>query len=319
MKVIVTGGAGYVGNVLVPMLLREGHEVKVIDLLWFGNQLPGECEVIQKDIKDITDEELRWSNSIIHLAGLSNDPMAEYSPLENYISNAALTAYLAQKAKENKVEKFIFASTCSVYGFAPDRQVDEEEQPHPQFPYGISKLMAERALLTLMDTYFNVTILRKGTIGGYSPRMRYDLVINTMTKTALQDRKLVVRNTKLWRPIVDINDVAKAYCLALEANPWTSGIYNIVERNYTILQLGEAVAQVVEDTGKTKPEIEKYGRFDLRNYKASGQKARDYLDFTPKFTVRNTVKELVERISEGKCTDFNNPNYYNIEIMERRK
>ena len=318
MRVLVPGGAGYVGSVLVPELLRRGHEVKIIDLLWFGNHLPKECEVIQKDVKDVTNAELRWSDTLIYLSGLSNDPMAEYSPLENYISNASLTAYLAQKAKENKVERFIFASSCSVYGFTTDRQVDEEETPSPQFPYGIAKLMAERALLALMDTYFNVIILRKGTVGGYSARMRYDLVVNTMTKAALQQGKLVVRNTKLWRPVVDINDVAEAYCLALEAGSWVSGIYNIVERNYTILQLGETVAQTIEDAGKPKPRIETYDRFDLRNYKANGQKAKDYLGFSPRFTVKDTVGELIKRVKGGQAADFDNPNYINLEVMKRR-
>ena len=316
MKILVTGGAGYIGSVLVPELVKEGHEVKVVDLLWFGNKLSPDVEVIQKGIQDIKEKELRGTDAVIHLAGLTNDPMAEYNPLQNYVINAAQTAYLAQKAKECKVERFIYASTCSVYGFTgADKFSVEDDNPSPQFPYGISKLMAERSLLALTDIYFGVVILRKGTVGGYSPRMRYDLVVNTMVKSALKTGKLVVRTASLWRPIVDIQDVCEAYKLALKEEPW--GIFNIIERNYTIKELGLTIANAMEEAGKPKPFVEIYENLDLRNYKASGQKAKDYLGFSPEFTVKDTVKELIERIDEGECGDFDNPNYYNIEIMKK--
>jgi nucleoside-diphosphate-sugar epimerase len=316
LNILITGGAGYIGSVLVPELIKEGHEVKVVDLLWFGNNLPKGTTVIEKGTEDITEEDLKGIDAIIHLAGLSNDPMAEFQPLTNYIVNAAQTAYLAQKAKECKVSRFIYASTCSVYGFTGAEKFSvEDDIPTPQYPYGISKLMAERALLALMDTYFSVIILRKGTIGGFSPRMRYDLVVNTMVKSALKDNKITVKNASLWRPIIDIQDVCEAYKLALKGEAW--GIFNILERNYTIKELGLAVADAIEETGKSRPLVEIYERFDMRNYRASGQKARDYLGFDPEFTVKDTVKELVERVNNKEVSDFDNPNYYNIEVMRR--
>lgn len=314
MKILVTGGAGYIGSVLVPELLKDGYDVRVVDTLWFGNHLPKECELCEGSILEFKDEWLDGVETIIHLAGLSNDPMAEYDPMSNYILNAAATAYLAQRAKEKKVRRFIMASTCSVYGFAADKMFNEDENPSPQYPYGISKLMAERALLSLMDTYFGVVILRKGTVGGYSPRMRYDLVVNTMTKIALSQGKIVVRNASLWRPVIDIRDVVEAYKKALKAEVW--GIFNIMERNYTIKGLAEVIAEAIQHCGKEKPAIEIYDRFDLRNYRVSGQKASDNLGFKAKYSVEDTVRDLVKRIEQGGVADFDNRIYYNIEVFK---
>lgn len=318
MKILVTGGLGYIGSTLVPELVKEGHKVTVVDLGWFGNTLPEDidCTVLRKDFCTLQKESLKGYEAIIHLAGLTNDPMAEYDPWKNYVVNAAGTAHLAQAAKEAEVLRFIYASTCSVYGFVQDKKFStEEDEPTPQYPYGISKLMAERALLALMDSYFGIVIFRKGTVGGYSPRMRYDLVVNTMTMHALKTGKLEVRNASLWRPLINIQDIVEGYKLALKEESW--GIFNLVERNYTIKQLGEEVANAIEESGKPKPQVVAYDRFDLRNYKASGQKAKDYLGFSPEFSVKDTVWEILKKVDEGEIADFENPNYYNIEVMRK--
>lgn len=315
MKVLVTGGAGYIGSVLVPFLIENGYEVRVVDTLWFGNHLTKECELCEGSILEFKDEWLDGVDAIIHLAGVSNDPMAEFSPKINYFLNASGTALLAHKVKEKGISKFVMASTCSVYGFTLDKVFTEEEEAQPKYPYGISKLMAERALLSLQDTYFGPVILRKGTVGGYSPRMRYDLVINTMVKSALTTGKIVVRNASLWRPVIDIRDVAVAYRLALEAEAW--GVFNILERNYTIKELGVGVADALEACGKKRPDVIVYDRFDLRNYQADNRKASLGLGFKAKYSILDTVRELIDRIDGGEIADFDNPYYNNLEICKK--
>src|SRR5262245_25868756 len=143
MKILVAGGAGYIGSVLVPKLLERGYEVDVLDLLWFGNNLPPSVRVIQKDVLQITEEELKGYDQVIAIAGLSNDPMADYSPSRNFVDNGASTAYLAYLSRRVGVKRFIYASSCSVYGYTVNELYDETSPAVPSYPYGISKLQGE--------------------------------------------------------------------------------------------------------------------------------------------------------------------------------
>src|SRR3989344_1947039 len=181
MKVLVAGGAGYIGSRLVPHLAEQGHEVIVVDLLWFGNALPAHVPVIQKDIFELQEKDLWGFDAVVFLAGLSNDPMADYSPALNFISNGASPTYLAYIAKKAGVSRYIYAGSCSVYGHTGELELTtEESEPRSSYPYGISKLKGERGVLLLNDEKFSVICLRQGTISGYSPRMRLDLMLNTM-------------------------------------------------------------------------------------------------------------------------------------------
>src|SRR5215469_13708298 len=243
MRLLIAGGAGYIGSALVPKLLDRGYEVDVVDLFWFGNHLPAETKIIHKDIFDLSVQDLEPYSQVVFLAGLSNDPMAEYSPSQNFIFNAAAPAYLAYVAKKAKVKRYVYACSCSVYGYTDNELFDEDRPVSSFYPYGISKLQGEQAVMNLLDDSFSVISLRKGTVSGYSPRMRLDLIVNTMFKSGVKDRVITVNNPSIWRPILSIEDAASAYVRAIEANPTISGVFNLASGNYTV---GE-VADLVKD------------------------------------------------------------------------
>ena len=223
MRLLVAGGAGYVGSVLIPKLLDRGYKVDVVDLFWFGNHLPEQTGILKKDIFHLSAEDLRPYEQVIFLAGLSNDPMAEYSPSKNFVFNAAAPAYLAYIAKAAGVKRCIYASSCSVYGYTENELFDETRPVSSSYPYGISKLQGEQAVMQLADSKFSVISLRKGTISGYSPRMRFDLIVNTMFKSAMKDGVININNPSIWRPLLSIEDAATAYTRAVEANPQLVG------------------------------------------------------------------------------------------------
>src|SRR5271157_5906832 len=247
MKILVAGGAGYLGSVLIPRLLDRGYKVDVVDLFWFGNHLPRQVGILHKDIFQLSLEDLEPYNQVLFLAGLSNDPMAEYSPSKNFIFNAAAPAYLGYIAKMAKVKRYIYASSCSVYGYTENELYDETRPVASSYPYGISKLQGEQAAMQLADDEFSVISLRKGTISGYSPRMRFDLIINTMFKSAMKDHTITINNPSIWRPILGINDAVTAYIRAIEANYRISGIFNIASGNYTVGEVGDLVKEAIEE------------------------------------------------------------------------
>ena len=207
MKVLVAGGGGYVGTRLCNEMANEGHQITAVDLFWFGNHLNSNVRAVKKDLIDLTRDEVSGYDAVVFLAGLSNDPMANFSPKRNFIENAAAPSYLSFISKEVGIPRFVYASSCSVYGFTDNKVMTEDSQVKPQYPYGISKLQAEYSLMNLQDESFRPISMRKGTVGGWSPRMRFDLVVNTMTKFALTQGKIVVHNPNLWRPLIDIRDV----------------------------------------------------------------------------------------------------------------
>src|SRR6202047_1933383 len=161
MKILIAGGAGYIGNVLIPRLLDRGYHVDVVDLFWFGNHLPPQVGVIRKDIFHLSVQDLEPYDQVIFLAGLSNDPMAEFSPSKNFVYNAAAPAYLAYTAKKAGVKRDISASSCAVYGYTVNELYDETRPVASSYPYGISKLQGEQAVMNLMDDAFSVVALRK--------------------------------------------------------------------------------------------------------------------------------------------------------------
>src|ERR1035438_4253816 len=247
MKLLIAGGAGYLGSVLIPRLLERGYKVDVVDLFWFGNHLPRQAGILNKDIFQLTVEDLEPYDQVIFLAGLSNDPMAEYSPSKNFIFNAAAPAYLGYIAKIAKVKRYIYACSCSVYGYTENELYDETRPVSSSYPYGISKLQGEQAVMQLVDDKFSVISLRKGTISGYSPRMRLDLIINTMFKAALKDHAITVNNPSIWRPILSIDDATTAYIRAVEANQNLTGIFNIASGNYTVGEVADVVKGTVQE------------------------------------------------------------------------
>lgn len=314
MKILVAGGAGYIGSVLVPLLQDHGYEVDVIDSLWFGNQLPEGTKVTQQDLFSLGKGALSEYDQVIFLAGLSNDPMAEFNPALNFIQNGALPSYLAWRAKQDGVRRFVYASSCSVYGYTVNELYDENSPVTCGYPYGISKLEGERGVLQLQDENFSTIALRQGTINGYSPRMRFDLIVNTMFKAAMIDGQITVNNPAIWRPLLDVRDTSSAFLRAVQADYSISGAFNVAFDNYTVGQVADLVRdEVIRLTGK-KVKVNILDKQDFRNYKVTCDKARTYLGFKPKYDVPDMIDSIHQHIED--YGDFSNPNYYNIQVFK---
>lgn len=314
MKILIAGGGGYIGSTMIPKLLERGYKVDVIDLLWFGNHLPAEVKVMQKDIFKVKESELKGYDQVIFIAGLSNDPMAEYSPSQNFIDNASAPSYLAYIAKRAGVRRYIYGSSCSVYGYTVDELYDESRPTISNYPYGISKLQGEFGAMKQQDDSFSVISLRQGTVSGYSPRMRLDLIVNTMFKSAMQDGVITVNNPAIWRPILDIRDAASAYTRAVEANEKISGVFNVASGNYTVGEVGDYVQEGLIKHLEIHPKLNIKHIEDYRNYKVSIKKANEVLSFKPKHTVEDTIKSLVDNLDNFR--DFDNEEYYNINTFK---
>ena len=312
-KVLLAGGAGYVGTRLANSLNKSGHKVTVVDKFWFGNYLDIGIECIKRDLLELKQKDLQGFDAVVFLAGLSNDPMANFDPAGNFIENGAAPAYLAFTAKAAGVPRYVYASSCSIYGFTDNLEMDETCDSGPQYPYGISKLQGEAGIMVLKDDNFSPICLRKGTVGGWSPRMRLDLVVNAMTKSALTQNKLVVHNPNLWRPLVDIRDVTQAYEAAICADLSISGIFNISYENYTIGSLAKEIKAELQEHN-IDVSIETQSRQDVRNYKVSNLKAKKYLNFKPIYGPRESVKEIIKYINTDSF-DFSDKRYYNIETF----
>jgi nucleoside-diphosphate-sugar epimerase len=316
MRILAAGGAGYVGSVLVPSLMEHGYEVEVIDLLWFGNHLPESVNVIQKDLFECTEKDFEGFDQVIFLAGLSNDPMAEYNPSMNFVHNGALPSYLAYTARRAGVKRFIYGSSCSVYGYTVDELYDEEAPVICGYPYGISKLQGERGVLQMHGEGFSTIALRKGTICGYSPRMRMDLIVNTMFKCAMKDALITVNNAAIWRPILDIRDAVRGYLRAVQADYSINGVFNITSDNYTVGQVGDFVKEELEELG-IDVGIKIKSIQDFRNYKVTIKKAKTVIGYEPKFTVADIIKDLYDHKDE--YGDYENDNFYNIRQFKKLK
>ena len=314
MKVLVAGGAGYVGSALLPKLIERGYDVNAVDLLWFGNHLPREVGILRRDVFELSGDDLRGYDQVIFLAGLSNDPMAEYSPSKNFIFNAAAPAYLAHIAKKAKVKRFIYASSCSVYGYTENELYDETRSVSSSYPYGISKLQGEQAVMNLADENFSVISLRKGTISGYSPRMRFDLMVNTMFRAAINKSVITVNNPSIWRPLLSIQDAVTAYIRSVEANPAISGIFNICSGNYTVGEVGDLVKSAMEERLGHGPRLVVNHIPDFRNYKVSNEKAKNVLSFHPTGDVKSIVGSLIDNMDKYEPLD--SPMYSNIECFK---
>lgn len=312
-NILIAGGAGYIGTQLSNDLHSRGHNVTVVDLFWFGDYLNEGINVINKDLMELTVEDLLDYDAVVFLAGLSNDPMANFSPAKNFIENSAAPTYLAFISKEAGVSRFVYASSCSVYGFTDNEVMDEDSPVNPLYPYGISKLQAEYAIMNMADETFRPIAMRKGTVGGWSPRMRFDLVVNTMTKFALTGGKIVVHNPNLWRPLIDIRDVVTAYRKAIMCDPSISEVFNICGENYTIGRLAEDVVETFSHHGM-QIDVETQSRPDVRNYLASNRKAKAILGFEPEYGPGSSIHQILNNVKESGI-DILDKKFYNIQTF----
>jgi nucleoside-diphosphate-sugar epimerase len=317
VRIMVAGGAGYVGSVLVPMLTTRGDYVHVVDLCWFGNHLPPDVTVDQRELFDLRSDELRGFDRVVFLAGLSNDPMAEDDPAANWRYNAALPAYLAYQAKQAGVKRFVYASTCSIYGYLPsgkDREPSHElTAPSCSYPYGLSKLQGERGCFQLQGDGFSVVALRKGTISGHSPRMRFDLIVNTMFRSAATSDRIKVDRPDLWRPILDIRSAAAAYVAAIDAPAEVSGAFNIADGNYHVGEVAERVADtlgcvavdvVADDIAKRSA-----SQAALRSYCVDCSEAQRVLGWRP---MADPIRQIVASMFGQNYGDMHRDEYSNI-------
>lgn len=324
--ILITGGAGYIGAVLTEKLVQKDLSVTVFDRFYFGKSslehLQNKIKIIEGDIRTFNEELLTNVEIIIHLAALSNDPTAEFNPLANYQINTEATVRLAKIAKKKGVKKFIFASSCSIYdtGFENGSCIkNEQSRVRPKAAYSLSKYQAEKALLELAGKNFCVVILRKGTVFGYSPRMRYDLVVNTMVKDALSQGIIKIFAGGLeWRPLVAVEDAAQAYWAALTApaSLVNGQIFNIALDNFLVKDLAYLIQKILDNYFSIKTKTVFVNASGLiRSYRVSNQKIAKILNFKPKVSVEESVKKMVEKISNGHFADFANPLYYNIALM----
>ncbi len=315
MNILVAGGAGYVGSRLVPNLLDHGYQVTVVDLLWFGNSLPEGVKLIQKDLLDLDKTDLEGFDQIIFLAGLSNDPMAEYSPAMNFVSNASGPSYLAFIAKQAGAKRFIYADSCSIYGYTVNQLYDEESPTTCAYPYGISKLQGEFGVMQLADDDFSVICLRQGTVSGYSPRMRFDLIVNTMYMTAMTEKVITVNNPAIWRPILGLRDAVNAYLRAVQADPPISGIFNLTSGNYTVGEVGDTVWSYLREKHQNDVKLVIKNLQDFRNYKVANDKVQQVLGVRFQDTVETILGELDKWF--GTDFDYGDDKYYNIRVFQK--
>jgi len=326
-KILVVGGAGYVGSVLVEELLERGLAVRVLDRLYFGDDglrpVRDRVELVVEDMRTVRPEVLEDVSAVVNLGGLSNDPTAEYNPEANYEMNTVATEKLAQLCKERGVKRYVFSSTCSIYDRGvgngeKDVVLDETADVNPRAAYSRSKFEAERALIQLADDRFCPVILRKGTVFGFSPRMRYDLVVNTFAKDALMKGVITLHfGGEMWRPLVDVRDVARAYIAALEApeEKVHAQIFNLSSGNFRISELALRVREVLRALSIEVDIRPDYGYKGVRNYRVTSDKIERVLGVRPRVSVEESVENMVTQIRAHGMTDFDNPKYYNIRWM----
>lgn len=312
MNILIVGGAGYVGAIASPLIAKY-YNVTVIDELWFGNNLPDNMKVIKMNCKDIKEEYLKQFDQIIYLGGVSNDPMAEFSPYTNFVENISVPINLAFMAKKVGVKRFIFASSCSVYGNTNDKLLCETDEVNNNYPYGLSKMTTEFTLLKLQNENFSVICLRKGTVCGYGPRVRFDLLINTMFKFAMTENKITAINNKINRPLLSIQDAAQAYLKCVEADYSVNGVFNIASGNYKVIDVAKIVKKKIDELEGTNIQIDVLDKEDKRDYKVSWEKAMNILDFKPKYNIEDIILELWEHKHE--FGDYQDDKYYNVKTF----
>jgi nucleoside-diphosphate-sugar epimerase len=321
--VLVTGGAGYIGAVLTPMLVERGYRVRVADRLYWGDaplaHTRDRVELVHADVRDLPPDILDGVDAVVHLAGLSNDPTAEWAPEANWQMNAIATERLAEACRRAGVRRLTYGSSCSLYdGLPPGPDYDENTEIAPRGAYATSKHYGEEALLAAAGPGFCPVLLRQATVYGFSPRMRYDLVVNTFLKDALSRGRLSLHGGGwMWRPLVDVTDVARAHIACLEAPAERVGgeIFNVVHDNYQIRQLAMLVAGSAQLFGHSVALEEAPLPSLVRDYRCSNRKIRERLGFEARLTPLESIANMLGRVTEAGITDFAHPRFYNIAWM----
>lgn len=326
MHVLVTGSLGYIGTVLVPMLLKEGHDVIGMDTDYYSRctftGAPVDVPTLKMDVRDAPNIAVRGVDAIIHLAGLSNDPLGDYNPNLTDDINFQASTRLAQLAKQAGVQRFLFASSCSNYGASGDQFLTEEAAFNPVTPYGVSKVRVEQELQNLADESFSPVFLRASTAYGLSPRIRFDLVVNNLTAWAFTTGRVYLKSDGTpWRPIVHVEDICRAYIAALQAprEAVHNQAFNVgtTTENYQIRELAQMVQEIVPGS---QVDFATDAGPDKRCYRVDCNKiARVLHGFKPQWTARRGVEQLYQAYkSIGlKLEDFEGPKFMRIAHIKK--
>ena len=325
MRVLVTGHKGYIGTVMVPLLAVEGFEVVGLDSDLFEactfGEAPAEIPSVRKDLRDVSLADLRGFDAVVHLAGLSNDPLGNLNPQLTYEINHASSVRLARLAKEAAVKRFLFSSSCSMYGAAGEEILNEEAKFNPVTPYAHSKVLVEQEVAKLADSSFSPVFMRNATAYGVSPRLRFDLALNNLVAWAFTTGRVYIKSDGTpWRPFVHIEDISRAFIAALHAPRAQvhNQAFNVgqTEENYQIRDIAQIVKQTVpgsefEFAGDAGP--------DTRCYRVDFSRIRKILpEFKPKWNVRQGTRQLYEAYKKVglRLEDFEGLRYKRIDHIK---
>ncbi len=311
MKILVTGGCGYIGTTLVEMLLAAGHKVTVVDQFWFGNKLKKHkyLQIKKLNINDIEKINLKNFNTVIHLANIANDPAAEINSKLTWETNVLYTKKLIEHAIKFKVKKFIFASSGSVYGIKKERKVTENLKLMPISDYNKSKMIAERVIMSYAKN-IKIFCIRPATVCGFSKNMRLDVAVNMLTFQALSKKKITILGGNQIRPNIHILDLCKLFILFTEKNH-KPGCYNAGFENLKIIDIAKKILKMIP----CKIKVVKNNN-DPRSYRQDSTKLYK-IGFKPTYNVEYAIKELISVYKKKKLKKLKN--YYRVEFMKKNR
>ncbi len=311
MRVLITGGGGYIGTVLTNYLLSLGFKITVVDKFLFGNFLKRHknLKIIKADIRDLSKISFKNIQSIIHLANISNDPTSLLNPKLSWEVNALSTKFLIEKAIKENVKRFIFASSGSVYGIKKENKVTEDLSLLPITDYNKTKMISERILLSYKDQ-IELVCIRPATVCGYSPRMRLDVTVNMFVMQALTKRKVTVFGGNQLRPNITLRDMVRIYEFFLKKKKIKQNIFNAGIENLKVIDIAKKIQKKIN----CKIEITKI--FDERSYRLDTQKLLNE-GFVYKYSINDAIVELLDNYKKGKLK--NKKIYYNLEVMKSMK
>ena len=326
-KILVPGGAGYVGSVLVPELLKKGYEVIVFDTFWYwkssqeflektGLQGNNKVRVIKGDLRNREEvkEAVTGVDTVIQLASISNDPSSDLDKKFTHSVNYDGNINIIEESKKAGVKRFIYASSGSVYGIKNEPNVTEDMEPEPLTQYSKLKVEVEHYLLHSLDNNFKGVVIRPATICGYSTRQRLDVVVNILANLAIKGGKIKVFGGEQLRPNIHLRDMVDLYVLLckIDIGRINKKIFNAGWENLKVIEIAKLVQKIVKNVS-----IECAPTNDIRSYHLSSKKITKELGFKPKYTVEDAIKELKKAFEEGKIKNPDDDKYYNIKLMKR--